>query len=58
MNTLFLTITVAVVLLLGALLAMAVKVLFVKNGRFPSGHVCQHDFDRGRPKTAHKTKTK
>lgn len=58
MNTLFLTIIVAVILLLGAMLAMGVKALFVKNGRFPSGHVCRHDFTSAKPNPEHANKQK
>lgn len=43
MNTVIITVAASVGLLLVAVLAMAVKVLLVRNGRFPRGHVCRMD---------------
>ena len=39
------TIILAILFLLAVVLAMGFKAIFVKNGKFPSSHVCQHDFD-------------
>ncbi|MFA4052791.1 MULTISPECIES: hypothetical protein [Duncaniella] len=41
MKTLFITVILAVVLIGIAIVALGIKVLFVKGGRFPSGHA--HD---------------
>lgn len=41
MKTLLITVLLAVVLVGFAIVALSVKVLFVKGGRFPSGHA--HD---------------
>ena len=39
METWLLTLLLSIALLGLALIALGVKVLFVKNGKFPSGHV-------------------
>ncbi|MBD5170752.1 MAG: hypothetical protein HDT07_01920 [Bacteroidales bacterium] len=40
MKVIFLTIGLAIGLVLVALLLLGVRALFVKGGRFPSSHVC------------------
>ncbi len=48
METLLLTLILTVVLLVISVVALGVKVLFVKNGKFPSGHVSQNKALRDR----------
>lgn len=46
MHIFFVTIITAVTILLMVILAMSFKVLFFKNGRFPDGHACKHDYTK------------
>lgn len=48
MKTVLLTVAVSVGLLLIAVVAMGVKALFVKNGRFAPAHACNFDAKRQR----------
>ena len=59
METWLLTLLLSIALLGLALIALGVKVLFVKNGKFPSGHVSQHKALRDRNITcAHSSQEK
>lgn len=59
METWLLTLLLAVALLGLAFVALGVKVLFVKNGKFPSGHVSQNKALRDRNITcAHSSQEK
>lgn len=51
----FVTILLSALILLVAVLAMGVKVLFVKNGKFPSSHVCSLGLERSPRKVGSKT---
>ena len=59
METWLLTLLLSIALLGLALIALGVKVLFVKNGKFPSGHVGQNKALRDRNITcAHSSQEK
>ena len=59
METWLLTLLLRIALLGLALIALGVKVLFVKNGKFPSGHVSQNKALRDRNITcAHSSQEK
>lgn len=55
MKTLLLTLAVAVLLLFLGVVAMGMKALFVKGGRFPNGHACSFDKNRAAKKVKQTT---